>query len=155
MKIESHLNSEQLDNLLGSSPNSGWQKHVDGCAACAQELGALRTVLGDFRQAATASAKHHRYLAPAQNRHRMPGPAWGMAFAALLISVGAPLAVHYGSQTRPDVRETPPTSTQQQNAISDEALLSGVQDDLSASVPRSMLPLSGASNNSNSETRKD
>lgn len=157
MNNESHLNSEQLDNLLGRTPDAKWQKHVDGCASCAAELTALRLVLGDFRQAATASAKHHRYLAPAHNRRRVPGPAWGIAFAALLISVGAPLAVHYGEKNRPPVQIAidGEQRVSAQPSISDDALLSGVQNDLSASVPRSMLPLSGTSTNSNSDSRKN
>jgi hypothetical protein len=157
MNNESHLNSEQLDNLLSRSPDAKWQKHVDGCPTCAAQLASLRVVLGDFRQAATASAKHHRYLAPAASRRKVPGPAWGIAFAALLISVGAPLAVHYGS-ARPQVEiaaDAPQPVTVQQPTLSDDALLSGVQNDLSASVPRSMLPLSGTSTNTNSDPRKN
>lgn len=160
MKNGSHLTSEQLDNLLGRTPDPQWQKHLDSCAACAAELARLRGVFGDFREAATASAKHHRYLSPAAGRRKVPGPAWGLAFAALLISVGAPLAVHHRN-SHPAVMADQPMGEDQPNAspqhaeISDEALLSGVQDDLSASVPRPLLPLSGTSTNSNSETRKD
>lgn len=158
MKNESHLSSEQLDNLLGRTPDPKWQKHVDNCPRCAAELASLRNVLGDFRSAATASAKHHRYLTPVARRRKLPVAAWGLAFAALLIAVGAPLAVHRGLRmvTPPDqaLIDGQPASPQQP-AISDDALLSGVQADLSASVPRPLLPLSGTSTNSNADTRKN
>ena len=72
----------------------------------------------------------------------MPRMAWALATAMLFIAVGAPLAVHHRNVT-PEV--TGNVSEHADATISDEALLDGVQNDLSTSVPASMLPLAGTS----------
>ncbi len=139
--MNSHLTSEQMDGLLSARPSEDVVRHVAGCVRCTAEIGSLRGVLTGLREGATAAAEHHRGLAgPRNHTRRAPQVAWSLAAIALFVSVGAPLAVHrFHGFDRPAVAAQPAT------AISDEALLSSVQDDLSYSVPGPLLPLTGAS----------
>jgi hypothetical protein len=68
--------------------------------------------------------------------------AWVLATAMVFVAAVAPVVVHHPQ--RPPVAKVK-VSTHADAAISDEALLAGVQNDLSTSVPASMLPLAGTS----------
>jgi len=141
-----HLTSEQIESTLSGRSSAETVRHLGECARCAAELAALREVLGDLRMTTAASAEHHRRFAPAPATHaearRVPRMAWGLATAMLFVGAVTPVVLHYRGADHV-VPGGPPAVA---NAtISDEALLNGVQNDLSTSVPASMLPLAGTS----------
>jgi hypothetical protein len=145
--MNTHLSSEQLDGALNGQPSMDAAQHLSGCMQCSGELASLRQTFGNFREAAVATAEHHRrFVSPATSR-RVPRMAWGLAAAALFVSIAAPLAVH--RHTPPVVGQVAPKASE---TMSDEALLDNVQNDLSASVPGALLPLSGTSTNSKNST---
>jgi hypothetical protein len=134
-----HLTSEQIENTLSGEASPEVSGHLAGCARCASELVSLREVFGNLREATAASAEHHRRFVATAGSRRVPRMAWALATAALFIAAVTPIAVHHRSTTRVGVGATPgPDAT-----ISDEALLDGVQNDLSSSVPTSLQPLAG------------
>jgi hypothetical protein len=137
-----HLTSEQMESALSGQPAEETARHLGDCARCVGELAALREVFGNLREATAVSAEHHRRFVSTVRARRVPRMAWALATAMLFVAVGAPLAVHHRGVTSvvPGNVTTGPGAT-----ISDEALLDGVQNDLSTSVPASMLPLAGTS----------
>jgi hypothetical protein len=153
--MNSHLNSEQLECMLHGEPSQEASRHLSGCVQCSDELASLRQVFGNFREAATAAADHHRRAASPAVSHRVPRLAWGFAVAALFVSVATPLAMQHRN-VAPVVLHRPVARAAE--TMSDEALLSDVQNDLSSSVPESLLPLSGTSTSVTESTnvqRKD
>ena len=137
-----HLTSEQMENTLSGRSSEETARHLGECAQCAGELAELREVFGNLREATAMSAEHHRQYGSTAVTRRVPRMAWALATAMLFVAVGAPLAVHHRS-----VSKVVPgnVATAADPTISDEALLDGVQNDLSTSVPASMLPLAGTS----------
>jgi hypothetical protein len=136
----SHLSSEQLDGVLNGEVSQDASQHLGSCVQCAGELASLREVFGNLREATSAAAEHHRRYVSTAAARRVPRMAWGLVAAALFMSVGAPLVVRHrnASVVAGNVSQGPA-------AISDDALLDGVQADLSSSVPDSLLPLAGTS----------
>jgi hypothetical protein len=144
--MNSHLSSEQLECALHGSPSREVSLHLAACAQCTEEVDELREALGNFRVAAMASAERHYRLAAtpaAPTARRLPRMAWAAAMSALLLSIAAPIGLHRRTVTArvaADVAERP--------AVSDEALLNDIQNDLSSSVPSPLLPLASTSTNS-------
>ncbi len=146
---EQHLSGEQLYSLLEDSAGSSasTRLHLNSCSACQSEFGTLRNSLSNFRTAATGYAAVHtpalaRRVASAPSRSSwMTRPIWAASFASAMAVLGVSLAVmHPHTVTR--VAETPvTTSAAVQPEESDEALLDGIQRDLSTSVPPSLEPL--------------
>jgi hypothetical protein len=146
--MNSHLSSEQLERALAGRPAPEVMQHLKKCARCNEDIAATGALLAGFRNAATGAAEKYRRLAPARASKRVPRMAWALAAAALFVGVGAPLAVH-----RHDAgRGVPAQVATEASAISDEALLENVQDDLSSSVPKSLLPLADTSTNAKEST---
>jgi hypothetical protein len=149
-----HLTSEEIDALLLDSgsldlvsldsesldPKSrDRSQHLSVCQVCSAEFESLLTVMGDLRIAAIASAEQHRRVSVMPTpSHRTPRVMWALLTAAALICVAGPLAVRH-RPTRVTAVSAP--AQQLQGVISDEQLLSDIQDDLSSPVPRPMLPL--------------
>jgi anti-sigma factor RsiW len=134
-----HLTSEEMDALLLGSESKDRSQHLSVCPACSAEFESLLAVMDDLRIATIASAEQHRRVAvmPAPS-HRTPRVMWALLTAAALICVAGPLAVRH-RPTRVTAVSAP--RQQLQGAVSDEQLLSDIQDDLSAPVPKPMLPL--------------
>jgi anti-sigma factor RsiW len=133
------LDSESLDSGSEDPESRERSQHLSACPACSAEFESLRAVIGDLRMAAIASAEQHRRVAvmPAPS-HRMPRVMWAWLAVAALICVVGPIAVRH----RPArVAAVSAPAQQLQGAVSDEQLLSDIQDDLSSAVPRPMLPL--------------
>jgi hypothetical protein len=145
--MNSHLSSEQFDGVLSGRPAQDAKLHLNGCAQCAGELARLREAFGDFRETASLVADKHRLLAVISTPRRVPRMTWGLAAAVLFVSFAAPFAVH----RRPATPVVGPAA-QAPVAMSDEALLDNVQNDLSSSVPESLQPLAGTSTNSTDTT---
>ncbi len=153
--MNSHLSSEQLECALHGEPSWETSQHLSSCVDCASELTALRQIFHNFREASTAAAQDYRRSASPVVARRAPRLAWGFAAAALFVGAATPLLLQH--------RTTPPVISDggvshASTTISDEALLNSVHDDLSSSVPESLLPLDGTfsnSTNSTNETRKN
>jgi hypothetical protein len=99
----------------------------------------MRAVVSDLRGAVIAASEVHRRSAvmPAP-AHRTPRAMWSLVAAAILLCVAGPIALHQRPAHVPVVQATAP---QVQAAVSDEQLMSDVQEDLSSSVPQGLLPL--------------
>jgi len=151
--MNSHLSSEQFDGVLSGQPSPDAKLHLSSCAQCSGELASLREAFGNFREAASVAAEKHRLLAVTPTPRRVPRMAWGLAAAALFVSIGAPLAVHrrVTAPVAEPVAQAPAT-------MSDEALLDNVQNDLSSLVPESLQPLAAtpaSGNPTNSASSKE
>ncbi|HZL26079.1 MAG TPA: hypothetical protein VFC39_06075 [Acidobacteriaceae bacterium] len=137
-----HLTGEQMESTLSGRPPEEAARHLGGCAQCAGELATLREVFGDLREATAASAEHHRRFASIAGARRTPRMAWAMAAVVLFAAAATPFAMHH--RQAPRVARVGAAASADAT-ISDDALLDGVQNDLSTSVPASMLPLAGTS----------
>ena len=144
--MNSHLNSEQLERVLAGRPSYEVSQHLGKCARCVEDVASMRVVLGDFRSAAAGSAEYHQNFAEPVAAVRVPSTAWVLASVVLFAAIAAPFAVRHQEPVPSVVVARAP------DAISDEALLDNVQNDLSASVPESLLPLAGTFTNAVNST---
>jgi hypothetical protein len=157
-----HLTEEQIFTLLDQpgSADATVRQHLLACAHCTAEVTGLGATLTSFRAAATglAFAQPLRLArtAPAQGVRRH---AWAASFAmasvALAVTLVHPLRLSRGRDASPiaemaqppvlgpalDPARSPAPGPAQPVAESDEALLNGIQQDLSTSVPPSLEPL--------------
>ncbi|MGA7158924.1 MAG: hypothetical protein WBY53_18915 [Acidobacteriaceae bacterium] len=140
-----HLTSEEMDALLiesesrdDSESRERWE-HLRACTACAEEFESLRAAVSDLRGAVVGSAELHRRAAvmPAP-AHRTRAAMWSLVAATALLCVAGPVVLHHKT-AHVAVVVVPKAAVQA--PISDEQLMSDIQQDLSASVPQAMLPL--------------
>jgi hypothetical protein len=134
-----HLTVEQMEALLWKPERQEQSPHLQVCGACSEEFESLRAVVNDLRGAVIAASVVHRQLAvmPAP-AHRTPRAMWSLVAAAALLCVAGPIALH---QKPTHVSAVQGAAPQAQAAVSDEQLMSDVQEDLSSSVPQGLLPL--------------
>jgi len=147
-----HLTHEQLCDLILALPEEAESSalepahdHLRNCLICSAEFEALRDSLALFRQAASSYAGH-AYSRPAMNRASIaPSPRfrshvlyWAMA-AVLAIAVALPFSLR--RQHTPAPQPAAAATVSQHATESDEALLDGIAQDLSADVPAAMHPL--------------
>lgn len=152
---QSHLNSSQMERMLTETAKEDLLRHVEECAECHAEVAALRRVFGDLKASAMALATVERRLAqpPVQVWWRVRRPAWAVV-AVVLAALVVPAAMHRGGQKpkAPAIPAIPVVAV----TLSDEALLSGIQNDLEASVPAPLAPLETTSVAiENDPTKKD
>lgn len=151
--VNRHLTHEQLCDVLLALPSEpesaaleGAHDHLRNCLTCSSELASLRDSLALFRQAADSYAAQ-TYSRPAMRRSSLaPAPGfrshvlyWATA-AALAIAIALPLTLH--RQQGPAPQPAASTTVVPRSTEADEALLDGIAQDLSASVPAAMHPLS-------------
>jgi hypothetical protein len=149
-----HLSHEQLCDVLladadqGSGALDTQREHLADCLICASELHLLRGSAARFRTASIAYADRElarRSLPPRFNsiyevrsRKYFSQPlSW--AAAALAVAVALPLGLHMHRPASPPASiaaSTPAPSTE-----SDEALLEGIDQDLTTDIPSPMKPL--------------
>ena len=134
-----HLTSEEMDVLLMDAEARERSQHLRVCGACREEFESLRAAVGGLRVAVVASAEKHRRMAvmPAP-AHRTRRALWSLVAAAMLLCAAGPVVLHHKPAHVAVVQVPKP---QAQVAVSDEQLMSDIQQDLSASVPQAMLPL--------------
>jgi len=153
-----HLTSEEMEALLSDLPATvralDRSEHLKVCAQCSAEVESLRGALEDLRTAAVASAEHHRRVAvmPAPS-HRTPRMMWTLLAAMVLICIAVPLTVHqrHAGVTMVSAPVQAPQATVSV-AVTDEQVWNSIQDDLSSSVPKPLLPLAAASTDSTTST---
>jgi hypothetical protein len=153
-----HLTTEQLYQLL-DDPNHTTGTHLHLCAQCRHEVSALRASLSGFRDATLALAAAQleaRPLAPPRPASRPRFAPAGMSLQFFAASCATALAVIATSLSllvphrAPAPNAAPAGSTAAARAASDsdDALLNGIAQDLSAPVPPSLAPLQVAAPNS-------
>ena len=146
---DNHLTSEEMERLLwdaeeGDAKQGKTSQHLRNCRACSAEVESLRLRVGDLRAAAVrlaamgASERQRQFTLLPEPSRRTPRAMWAVLAAAALICTAGPIAVRHHPVAE---RIASAPKQQMQGDVSDEQLLSNVQDDLASAVPASMLPL--------------
>ena len=148
-----HLTDQQMFGLLDAPDDSDatTRLHLVGCPSCQSEFSTLRASLTNFRAAATslasaeapalASGRIARSIARSRPS-RLRRNAWATSLATVAAFAIALPFMHSGHK-KPAFQGSPVTSTTgvDSSAESDDALLDGIQRDLSTSIPPSLEPL--------------
>jgi hypothetical protein len=134
-----HLTVEEMEALLSNPEMRERSQHLQVCGQCLEEVESLHAVMSDLRAAVVASSEVQRRLAVMPKpAHRTPFALWSTVAAAVILCAAAPIALHH----KPAHVAVVQASVQQaQAAVSDDQLMSDVQEDLSSSVPQGLLPL--------------
>jgi hypothetical protein len=148
-----HLTHEQLcDVLLANSSQQSVgdrdtdvvEQHLQACLICSAELKSLRDSLSHFRDASVAYSRQQFAQSYAQRSSIAPPhsmlsqPLYWAAAAVMFVAALFPITLHRQSATREAVKTA---AVAAQNAESDEALLSDIDQKVSADVPSPMQPL--------------
>jgi hypothetical protein len=146
--VDRHLSDEQLCCLLEDPTGAGasTRLHLGSCMACQSELATLRASLSNFRAAATGYAavqapKQRLVVAVAPKTSWMPRPVWAASFASAVAVLGVSLSLMHSHPVTQVAGRPVAAVSPAQPEVSDEALLDGIQRDLSTSVPPSLEPL--------------
>ncbi len=148
-----HLTHEQLcDVLLANSSQQSVgdrdtdvvEQHLQACLICSAELKSLRDSLSHFRDASVAYSRQqfaHSYaqrssIAPPHSM--LSQPLYWAAAAVIFVAALFPITLHRQSVAR-EAAKTAAVAVQ--TAESDEALLSDIDQRVSADVPSPMQPL--------------
>ena len=158
MNSTTHLNDEQMYALLDDATNGEARAHLLACADCRNEFSTLQASLTNFRGAATnmaaaqapALAQRTYTVLPAKPSLAPRFWAASLATAALLVAVSVSVFHPGQNGSAPMANETAQVTP---SSVSDDALLDGIQRDLSTSVPPSLEPLQVASGSSDSSTQ--
>jgi len=147
-----HLTEDQFGELLSqptgvrTSETTIAEAHVHTCELCAAELATLRESISLFRQASSAYADNElRNLPPVQLPARPAQtlalqPAYWAAAAAIVLAAFLPMQALRQHPLQPASAST--TSVADRPVQSeDEALLEGIDTEISASVPTPMQAL--------------
>jgi hypothetical protein len=150
-----HLSHEQLCDVLladmsqaPADPLDMQREHLTSCLICASELDLLSGSVSRFR----ASSNDYVDRQFARRRLRQPFAALYQPYsrgffnqplswtvAALVLAVTLPIGMHFRRPVASPANTL--VSTAAQTTESDEALLEGVNQDLTAAVPSPMQPL--------------
>ncbi len=134
-----HLTAVEMEALLSHPEMREGSQHLKECGECREEFESLHAVIGDLRAAVVAASEVHRRLAVMpEAARRTPRALWSLVAAAALLCAAAPIALHHKPA---HVVVVQPAARQVQTTVSDDQLMSDVQQDLSSSVPQSLLPL--------------
>ncbi len=142
-----HLTEEQIYMLL-ESPEQATETaagaHLLACGRCHAEFTAIQTSFADFRVATTGlAAASVRELLPYRTNSQPSARRFGtrgmaLSFATAVLAVGATLPFVHPSRTASPAAGS---AVRGESPESDEALLEGITQDLSTSVPPSLEPL--------------
>jgi hypothetical protein len=155
-----HLSHEQLCDLiladLSLHPEGSWndpkvdsdvvQEHLQACLICSAELTSLRDSLSHFRDASVSFARQELAQSYAQRSSIAPPhsllsqPLYWAAAAVVFVAALFPLSMRRHLPPSPVARTTA-TSPSLQTTESDEALLTDIDQKVSADVPSPMAPL--------------
>jgi hypothetical protein len=140
-----HLTDEQMFELLDQTPSTTSQSHLRNCADCQTEFSSLHASLVNFRTAATNLAAAEtpalaaRRIAPRAQSLRPR--IWAASLTAATALLAVSIAIIHPTTTTPTTNETTAAVQPVAPTESDEALLDGIQQDLSTSIPPSLEPL--------------
>ncbi|NYF88640.1 hypothetical protein RBB79_03810 [Tunturiibacter empetritectus] len=151
-----HLTHEQLCDVLladSSLPSAGVDhetdvidQHLQACLICAAELKSLRDSLSHFRDASVAYSQQefaHSYarrssIAPPHSM--LSQPLYWAAAAVVFVAALFPITLHQQQSAARSAAKAAAAASSQ-TAESDEALLSDIDQKVSADVPSPMEPL--------------
>ena len=152
-----HLTDQQLYDLLDRIPNAAALPHLQHCTECQTEVANLRESLANFRGAATNLAAIAAPKLPpvAARSASFFGPkVWAASFATATAVLALSIAVFHPVHNNP---VSPKGSGDAPQALvtseSDDALLDGIQQDLSTSIPPSLEPLAVPAASSDTSTQ--
>ena len=169
--------SSSVVSIHADSAQDIHRQHLQQCLICAAELDLLRTSVTGFRSAATSIAS--QALARRSNRPaisslyatrtaRYISPTFFWAATGILFAAVLPLGLFHHNLNpllKPHVVVAPAPSTATtappknlQTSESDEALLEGIDQDLSAAIPAPMQPLASTTSSetdSNQNTQRN
>ncbi|HXC97032.1 MAG TPA: hypothetical protein VNU92_15130 [Edaphobacter sp.] len=135
---------EKESHSLRSDPDVV-RAHLAACPLCAAELTSLRNALSDFREASTSFARQQFAESYAQRSSIAPPHSflsqplyWA---AAVVVFVAALFPLTMNRQRTPTPSAGVNISTPAQTTESDEALLSDIDQRVSADIPSAMEPL--------------
>jgi hypothetical protein len=161
-----HLTHEQLCDVLladSSLPSAGLdynsdvvEQHLQACLICSAELKSLRDSLSHFREASVAYSRQafaHSYarrssIVPPQSM--LSQPLYWAAAAVIFVAALFPIALHRQQSAAHSAATVAATSSQ--TTESDEALLSDIDQEVSADVPSPMEPLANPTDGATSLT---
>jgi hypothetical protein len=159
-----HLTHEQLcDVLLADSPQQSVgdrdtdvvEQHLQACPICSAELKSLRDSLSHFRDASVAYSRQQFAQSYAQRSSIAPPhsvlsqPLYWAAAAVIFVAALFPITLHRQSVAREAAKTA---AVAAQTAESDEALLSDIDQRVSADVPSPMQPLADPTDETTSTT---
>lgn len=166
-----HLTETQLFNLLADAPRAeieaqplqqqagffgtqaeraAAEQHLQACSRCRMEFTLIRDGLANFHLAADGFAQASPMLLPRIQRSSLgpwftvPRAVWALGLAAAMALCTASVAhLHQPGARGPiqPVMSTSASTSPAPNTLSDNALLEGIDNDLSTSVPPSLEPL--------------
>ncbi|QHN05022.1 hypothetical protein FTO74_17925 [Granulicella sp. WH15] len=151
------LTADQISDLLiADDPTAlslaSRQRHLQQCPECNQEFTHMESLLGSLRYSATMSAARVQKpasklrVAADSNRHNeRRSSVWALVAATLAAAFALPFVHHAGADPLAAVNtffSRPAATAKAAPAVTteagDEALLQGISQDLSASVPSSL-----------------
>jgi hypothetical protein len=155
------LTADQIaDLLIADDPNAlslaSRQRHLRDCGKCSAEFEQLELAIGGLRDSAKfGSAAAYAAVSPSMRSQRTVhysarpiAPikthrgAWAMASAIVILLVTLPFASHRPQPSAQGAGKGTNTSSPAIRApLTDEALMEGINQDLSVSVPSSLQPL--------------
>jgi hypothetical protein len=160
-----HLTHEQLCDVLladSSLPSAGVdhdtdvvEQHLQACLICSAELKSLRDSLSHFRDASIAYSRQQFAQSYAQRSSIAPPhsvlsqPLYWAAAAVIFVAALFPISLHRQSVAREAAKTA---AVAAQAAESDEALLSDIDQKVSADVPSPMQPLADPTDETTSTT---
>jgi hypothetical protein len=159
-----HLTHEQLCDVLladssqqsvGDHDTDVVEQHLQACLICSAELKSLRDSLSHFRDASVAYSRQQFAQSYAQRSSIAPPhsvlsqPLYWAAAAVIFVAALFPITLHRQSAAREAVKTA---AVAAQNSESDEALLSDIDQKVSADVPSPMQPLADPTDETTSTT---
>jgi len=163
-----HLTHEQLcDVLLADSSlqsiHAGREtdvvdQHLQACLICAAELKSLRDSLSHFRDASVAYSRQEfansyaRRSSIAPPHSVLSQPLYWAAAAVVFVAALFPISLHQQQSAARSAAKAAAAVSSQQTAESDEALLSDIDQTVSADVPSAMEPLANPTDSTTSLT---
>src|ERR1700761_3602613 len=162
-----HLTHEQLCDVLlaNSSQQSAGdrdtdvvEQHLQACLLCSAELKSLRDSLSHFRDASVAYSRQQFAQGYAQRSSIAPPhsvlsqPLYWAAAAVIFVAALFPISLHRQSVAREAAKTA---AVAAQAAESDEALLSDIDQKVSADVPSPMQPLADPTDETTSTSTSD
>ena len=156
MNPKIHLTDEQMYDLLDPAANTVAQPHLQNCGKCQAEVANLRESLANFRGAVTHfAAEETPKFAPAVARATswfVAPKVWAASFATATALLAVSIAVLHPVHNNPakNVADAAPKAVLTNE--SDDALLDGIQQDLSTSIPPSLEPLAVPATSSETST---
>ena len=152
----SHLTEDQFGELLSPSSRtsgaSAAETHLLACEQCGAELASLRESLSLFRHASTAYANDQLRQMPQMSipvSRPLLTPAtqatWAFAAAATFLIALLPMQAFRQHTLQPQPAAASSVASPAAGSESDDALLSDINQEISASVPAPMQALADPS----------